>query len=54
MSATLTGNTFLNAIHLHPGDLTRDVALLDALFAAFALLGLALLLLTMPRPLRLR
>ena len=54
LSATLTGDTFLSTVNLHKSYLVRDVALLNALYAGFVAIGISLLYLTLPRPLRLR
>lgn len=52
ISTDMSGDTFLKAVNLGVGSLTRDVALLAGLYAAFLLLGILLLHLTVPRRLR--
>ena len=50
----VTGDLFLQLISIRTNGLLRDVAVLDAYFFLFLLSGIALLYLTLPRPLVVR
>jgi hypothetical protein len=54
LSVPVTGDLFLQLISIRTDVLLRDVAVLDAYFCLFLLAGIALLYLTLPRPLVMR
>ncbi len=54
MSVTITGDLFLQLISVNTSVLVRDVLVLDAYFFFFVLCGVALLYLTLPKPMVVR
>jgi hypothetical protein len=54
VSVTITGDLFLQLISVNTSVLVRDVLVLDAYFFFFVACGIALLYLTLPRPLVVR
>ena len=50
-SIPISGVTFLHALKVETSNVLRNVAILDALWLGFFLLGIGLLYATLPRPL---